>query len=153
MAKEWMQGWYKPQNPKKYKGNPTKIAYRSSYELAVMRQLDSDPTILEWNSERVVLGYVSPVDNKWHRYFVDLYYSKKMPDGSIKKVIVEIKPESQCKKPVKTKGKKQLTYLKESMTFAVNQAKWDAAKRWADKMGYVFEIWSEQQIFGGKKVK
>lgn len=148
---KFTQGRYKPQYPKKYKGNILNIIYRSSYELAAMRQLDSDPTIIEWNSERVVLGYVSPVDNKWHRYFVDLYYAKKMPDGSTKKVIVEIKPETQCKLPVKTKGKKQLTYLKESMTYAVNQAKWDAAKRWADKMGYVFEIWTEQQIFKRKK--
>ena len=41
-----MKGIFKPINYKKYKGDPTKIVYRSSWELKVMSSLDSDSNYL-----------------------------------------------------------------------------------------------------------
>ena len=38
-----------------------------------MSFLDSDPRIIEWSSEEIVVPYISPVDNRTHRYFVDFY--------------------------------------------------------------------------------
>ena len=62
------KGKYKPRFPKKYKGNPTNIIYRSSWELKFMRYCDSNQNILEWGSEEFCLPYKSPLDNRIHRY-------------------------------------------------------------------------------------
>ena len=35
---------YRPQNPEKYKDDPTNIIYRSSWELTVFKYLDSNPS-------------------------------------------------------------------------------------------------------------
>ena len=58
------RGKYKPRCPYKYKGDPTKIIYRSLWELKFMRYCDSNMNILEWGSEEIALPYRSPVDNK-----------------------------------------------------------------------------------------
>ena len=34
---------------------------------------DLNPDVLKWGSEETVIPYVSPLDNKIHRYFVDFY--------------------------------------------------------------------------------
>ena len=44
-----LQGFYKPQNPDKYKGDVKNIVYRSSYELTYLRKLDLDPDVLEYS--------------------------------------------------------------------------------------------------------
>ncbi len=41
------QGYFKPKNPQKYKGDPTNIIYRSGWELKFMLYVDSHPEILE----------------------------------------------------------------------------------------------------------
>ena len=65
------KGKFKPQNYQKYKGDPTKIIYRSLLERRFMVYCDTNASILEWSSEEVVVPYVSPVDNRYHRYFVE----------------------------------------------------------------------------------
>ena len=78
------RGKYKPRCPYKYKGDPTKIIYRSLWELKFMRYCDSNMNILEWGSEEIALPYRSPVDNKVHRYFPDFYIKVKENGGKIK---------------------------------------------------------------------
>ena len=56
-------GKFKPKNYKKYKGNPTKIFYRSLWERRFMVYADSNPNIIEWGSEEVVIPYISPLDS------------------------------------------------------------------------------------------
>ena len=67
------RGKYKPRCPYKYKGDPTRITYRSLWELKFMKYCDSNINILEWGSEEIALPYRSPIDNKVHRYFPDFY--------------------------------------------------------------------------------
>ena len=38
-----VQGKFRPKNPSKYKGDPTNIIYRSSWELTVFKYLDNNP--------------------------------------------------------------------------------------------------------------
>ena len=65
------KGKYKSVNPNKYKGNPTKIVYRSGWEKKVMEKLDLSPQVEQWASEEVIIPYRSPLDRKIHRYFPD----------------------------------------------------------------------------------
>ena len=63
------KGKFKPKNPSKYIGDPTNIVYRSLWERRFMIYCDNEDNILSWGSEEVVIPYVSPIDNKVHRYY------------------------------------------------------------------------------------
>ena len=93
------KGKYSPSYPKKYKGDPTNIVYRSLWERKFMVYCDNNENILEWGSEEIVLPYRSPIDNKIHRYFPDFYIKYKDVSGRIKRSLIEIKPLSQCSPP------------------------------------------------------
>jgi len=96
-------GRFLPKNPQKYRGNPSNIIYRSTWECRVMNWLDTTESIIEWGSEEIVIPYRSPVDNRVHRYFPDFYVKVKQKDDTIKVMILEIKPEKQTKPPEKKK--------------------------------------------------
>ena len=64
------KGKYKPKNPQKYLGNPTKITYRSLWERRFMVFCDGNKSVLSWGSEEVVVPYKSPIDNKYHKYLL-----------------------------------------------------------------------------------
>lgn len=140
---------FTPVNFKKYKGDPTQIFYRSSWEKQVMLWLDNQKSCIEWNSECVIVNYFSPIDEKMHRYYVDFTATFKYPDNSVKKFLIEVKPKAQTMRPVKGK-KKEKTFLTEAMTWTVNQAKWEAAKKYAAERGMIFMILTEDDIFGKK---
>ena len=78
------KGRYRPSNPKKYKGNPSNIVYRSLWERKFMVYCDNHTKILEWGSEEIALPYRSPIDNKVHRYFPDFYIKVRESNGKIK---------------------------------------------------------------------
>jgi len=90
------KGNYRPSYPKKYKGNPYNIVYRSLWERKFMVYCDNNQNILEWASEELAVPYRSPIDNRVHRYFPDFYIKVKESNGTIKKKIIEIKPQKQC---------------------------------------------------------
>ena len=48
------KGKYKPSYPKKYKGDPTNIVYRSLWERKFMVYCDKNQNVLEWQSEEFV---------------------------------------------------------------------------------------------------
>lgn len=141
----YKQGIFNPKNPKKYKGT-TPIIYRSGLELLSMRYFDNSPNVLSWGSESVVIPYQSPLDGKVHRYFIDMVAEIKMKDGTTKKVLVEVKPEKQTYPPTITNKKSQKTMIYEKYQYAVNTAKWQAAKQYANKKGYLFFILSEKHL-------
>jgi hypothetical protein len=140
----FVQGIYKPKNPQKYIGSTP--VYRSMMELKAFRYLDNNPNVLSWSSESVVVPYVSPADGKMHRYFVDLVAKLKSKDGSIKKLLIEVKPEKQTKPPTESPNKKQKTIIYERYQFAVNSAKWKAAQEWCKSKGYTFIILNEKHL-------
>ena len=139
------KGKYQPTNPKKYKGDPTNIVYRSLWERTFMKYCDTNENILEWFSEEIAVPYRSPIDNKIHRYFPDFYIKVKESNGSIKKYLIEIKPKKQTIEPIpqkrKTKG-----YIYEVYEYAKNQAKWKAAEEFCKDRGYEFKILTEQDL-------
>lgn len=137
-------GKYSPTNTAKYDGDHTKVQFRSSWERSFMRWLDMNPDVVKWSSETVVIPYISPVDDRKHRYFVD--FKVKFTNGHV--LLVEIKPDHQTKKPIPKKGKKQITLLNEAHTYGVNWAKWKAAERFAEERGWKFAVFTEHTLKG-----
>jgi hypothetical protein len=141
----YKQGLYTPINNKKYIGKGTP-RYLSSWELRFFRWCDTNPNIIEWGSENIIIPYQSPVDKKIHRYMVDNYVMIK--EGStVTKYLIEIKPKKQTVAPTKHGNKKRSTILYEHMTWAVNCAKWDAASQWCSKNDIKFQILTEDHLF------
>lgn len=135
------KGKYKPRNPSKYKGDPTKVIYRSSWERKLMVKCDLDIRIVEWNSEEIVVPYISPLDGKIHRYFVDFYI--RNVDGKI--FLVEVKPYAQTIPP-KIPKKRTRRFYTEVATYEVNQAKWNAAEEFAELKGWSFIKMTEKEL-------
>lgn len=142
---KYRQGVYKPINREKYSGNQNPI-YRSSWELKFFRWADKNKKVVRWGSENIIIPYVSPLDNKVHRYFVDNFIVFLNPKGKPKKYLIEIKPSKSVARPVINERKRKSTMIYEQKTWVVNQAKWEAAKRWADKKGYEFIILTEKEL-------
>jgi hypothetical protein len=142
--RKYYQGRYRLINARKYKGARGNIQYRSSWELKMMKYLDTTESVLEWNSEEIIIPYLSPLDNRFHRYFTDFYAKIKDSSGNVVKYVIEVKPRSQRKPPRKSKN--SIKYIKEVKTFAVNQAKWKAAELWCKKYGYTFRVLDETDL-------
>jgi len=139
------KGKYKVRCPYKYKGDPTKVIYRSLWELKFMKYCDSNINILEWGSEEMYVWYRSPVDNRPHRYFPDFYIKAKESNGKIKKYIIEVKPKKQTAPPPKPKRQTK-GYLREAFEYARNQAKWKAANEWCLDRGFEFKVLTEKEL-------
>lgn len=138
------KGKYIPINKKKYFGNPDKIIYRSLWERKFMVYCDKNKSILLWASEEIAIPYVSPIDNKVHRYFPDFLIKMKHHTGEIKNMLIEIKPKIQCSPPkIRRKTEKYLTEMK---TWKVNEAKWNAAKEWCKDRKMEFKILTENEL-------
>ena len=138
------KGKFTPQNPKKYNGNPDNIIYRSSWELRCMKWFDDNPNIIWWSSEELAIPYYSPVDKRMHRYFPDFIIKVKRKDDTIMTYVVEVKPEAQTKKP--TQKRKTKNFLRESITYVVNQMKWKAADEFCHAHGWQFKIVTEKDL-------
>ena len=134
------KGKFRPQNYKKYKGDYTKIIYRSGWELTFMKYLDRQPRVLQWNSEEIIIPYKSPIDGKWHRYYPDFWVKTLKAE-----TIIEIKPKKQTKPP-KENPKHRRRYLREVKTFVVNEAKWKAAKEFCENKGFQWKIMTEDTL-------
>jgi hypothetical protein len=139
------KGFFKPKNPQKYKGNPTQIIYRSSWECRVMNFLDNNPSVIQWSSEEIVIPYLSPIDRKVHRYFPDFYIKVKDKNNNIKEMIWEIKPKKQSSQPKKQSRITQ-KYINEVVTWGINEAKWKAAQEYCLDRGWQFKVLTEEDI-------
>ena len=139
------KGRYQPSHPRKYKGNSSNIIYRSLWERKFMVYCDLNENILEWASEEFFIKYVSPVDNRTHRYYPDFLIKVKESNGSIKTYVIEVKPKKQTRPPTKRK-KVTKSYLYECQTYAVNQAKWKAADEWCKDRKIQFKIITEREL-------
>ena len=137
---KYVQGKFKPANPKKYVGKVDEICYRSGWEFSYMMKLDHDPDVISWSSEELSIPYKSPVDKRMHRYFPDFIVRRK----DRKVYIIEIKPAVQTRVPKQSKNRKKM--LNESATYAINQAKWKAAEEFCHRNGFIFQILTEKEL-------
>tara|TARA_B100001079_G_scaffold62105_1_gene52778 strand:+ start:335 stop:772 length:438 start_codon:yes stop_codon:yes gene_type:complete len=139
------KGKYYPKFPHKYKGDPTTITFRSLWERKYMNWCDKNANILEWSSEEIIIPYISPVDNKVHRYFPDFYTKIKETDGKIRKYIIEVKPLKQTLPPKKPKRQTK-GYIREAYEYAKNQAKWKMAKEFCANRQWEFKVVTEREL-------
>jgi len=143
-------GKFKPKNYKKYKGDPTKIYYRSLWERRFMVYCDNNSKIIEWGSEEIIIPYKSPLDKKTHRYFPDFYVKYINKDKQVIREVIEVKPKKQLSPPKEPKRKTK-RYLNEVATFIKNQAKFKAAEEYCKDRRYGFRILTEDQLMPKKK--
>lgn len=134
------KGRFIPKNPQKYLGDYKNIIYRSSWECRVMDWLDKNPDVISWASEEVVVPYISPVDNRPHRYFPDFIVKTRT-----KTMMLEIKPAKQAKPP-EPRQRVTKQYIQEVATWGVNQAKWKAANEYCLDRGWEFKVLTEDHL-------
>ena len=139
------KGRYTPTKPKKYKGDPRNIVYRSLWERKFMVYCDTSDAIIEWGSEEIIIPYLSPKDGRIHRYFPDFYIKVKQADGTIKKMVIEVKPKVQCSPPKEPKRRTR-RWMNEVITYSVNDAKWKYATEWCTDNGMEFKILNEDHL-------
>jgi hypothetical protein len=139
------QGIFRPKNPKKYIGDSNNIVYRSSWECRIMSWFDQNEDIISWASEELIVPYKSPIDNRFHRYFPDFIVKVKTRDGTMKTLMIEVKPKKQTIPP---EPRKRVTkqYVTEVTTYGVNQAKWKAAHEYCLDRGWEFKIMTEEHL-------
>lgn len=150
MSKRYLQGQFKALNPQKYRGDPTRIFYRSSLELRCMTHFDSHQDVIWWSSEEIVVPYKDAGTGKNRRYFPDFVVNIKTKEGSIETLMIEVKPSRETTQPSQPKGKSQKKFLKEAMTWATNSSKWSAAERYCLDRKWKFTILTEKDILGLK---
>ena len=127
MAKQFAQGKYTLKNPTKYVGRRTPT-YRSSWEFAFMKFCDENPSIQAWASEAVKIPYRNPLTGKAKK-------GKNMVE------LIEVKPDNQTIKENLGKSRhNQLHYV-------LNQAKWEAASKYAKSKGIKFRVITEKDMF------
>ena len=135
------KGIYRPTNPSKYAGDHTRIVYRSNWERKFMVYCDKNEDIIYWASEELSIPYVNPIDRKVHRYFPDFIIKTKKG----KRYMIEIKPSAQTKKP-RPKTKKSKAFMRESLEYIKNVAKWQAADVYCNDNGLEFKIFTEKEL-------
>jgi hypothetical protein len=118
-------GKYTPKNKLKcWQGS---CVYRSMWERKVMLYLDRSEHVHAWSSEKVEVPYVSPKDDRWHTYYPDFWVRYTNDQDEIVEAVLEVKPHSQKR-------------------WAVNKAKWKAARAMCEEKGWDFIVLTEKEI-------
>lgn len=144
------QGFFRPEHPEKYRGDVSKIVYRSSWEKQFMiKYCDQNDNCLLWSSEEIAIPYFNPIDQKAHKYYIDFFCVLRQGD-STQGVFVEIKPENEQKKPVMpgqlVTEKRLTTYNEQMRNYIKNLAKWEAAKQFAEQRNMKFLVINEYDL-------
>jgi len=167
------QGYYIPKNVDKVVGNPSELIYRSGWERDLCRWCDDNPNVKKWGVEIAKIEYrdpgnlnfdeikrlnLNPADpSLWpvRNYFIDFYIEFEEsedddPTNSNTRLLVEVKPKAQTVRPVPpsstAKLKEQKRFVQECRTYLTNEAKWKAAKAWAEQNGMKFVVWTEDSL-------
>jgi len=106
---KYRQGLYVPRNLNKVikLNSQGGLYYRSGLEQKMMVYLDSNENIIFWGAEHLRVPYVK---TEWfsesqefktteHGYYPDFYYELKRSDGSVSRVVAEVKPHSETIEP------------------------------------------------------
>ena len=157
------QGNYIPKNKDKVLklNSQGGVYYRSSWEIRVMTWLDNNPNITKWGAECMAIPYQlthfeknGDINVKNHCYYPDFYYEIKNKDGSIKKVVAELKPmkeflmvqklqEMKLSIPENANLKKLRNFEYDLKMAQKNSEKWKTMIQFCDKKGWEFIVITE----------
>jgi hypothetical protein len=150
---KYNQGIYYPKNKDKViklnaKGG---LYYRSSLEKKMMHYLDFNDKIINWGAENIKIPYQkTEMHNESqqlriteHIYYPDFYYEILSEDGTLHKVVAEVKPESETIEPrlpinPTTKQLKNFEYALKMWN--KNLSKWEYIIDWCNRKGMRFII-------------
>jgi hypothetical protein len=144
------QGYFKPVNLSKYLGDPTAIIFRSSWEFKFLKWLDASPTIVAYSSEPIGINYYNPLDKRGHVYYVDFFMITRDSNGNEQRFLIEVKPDKYTKPPAapdRMTSKQTANYVYAAKQYIINQAKFKAAKEFANQRGMKFGIITENFLF------
>lgn len=142
--KSWAQGTYTPKHPEKYIGDLSKLIYKSSWELTCFRFFDNNLNVIRWGYEPLAIPYLKPTDNRVHKYHPDFFVEYIDRNNEVIREVIEVKPKNQA---TMSTAKRHKTRLQENLTYAINVAKWTAAKRWCEERNIGFRVVVEDEIF------
>ena len=111
-----------------------------------MNYCDLNESINEWQSEEFFIPYVSPLDNKVHRYFPDFLIKYKDSKKRLRTMVVEVKPKKETKMPPTNPKRRTKSWAYSVKMWVINQAKWKAAKEYCDDRNYEFKIMTEDDL-------
>jgi hypothetical protein len=142
------KGKFKPVNSDKYIGDVNNIVYRSSYEWKFMRYCDHHSNILRWSSEEIVVPYFNPIKRRNARYFPDFWIEVLDNEKRLKRILIEVKPYIESVPPVINEATKRnnRTLKRNLVRYAINEAKWTAARSFCKKQGWDFKIMTEYDL-------
>jgi hypothetical protein len=159
---KYKQGLFIPKNKDKIikLNNQGGLYYRSGLEQKLMVYLDNNDNIIHWNTELIEVPYIK---NAWnnnllemtltkHNYYPDFYYELKRSDGTISRVVAEVKPFAETKPPKMntSPNSKQLKSFEYALKeYSKNLDKWKFCIEWCKMKGFDFIIITEK-TFGGK---
>lgn len=141
-----LKGKFRPSNPEKYRGDPTNIIHRSSWERIFMNWCDKNSKIKSWQSEEKALWYYDPVTKKKRRYFPDFIINYENSRGIMVTEMIEIKPKRQVDGPPTNPKRRTKGWVNAVNTYVTNRAKWEAAAKICEDRGWNFRIVTEVEL-------
>lgn len=141
-------GPYQLKNPGKYMGIGTYPIYKSRNELIVFSKLDTDSKVVRWGYEILEIPYFNRIDNKIHKYKIDIYCEIRQGEMLLK-CLIEIKSNEDLHPPVKptlVNMRSRQRYNYNMRTYIVNVSKWKAAADFCKKAGFKMMFLTEKDI-------
>lgn len=111
-----------------------------------MRFLDKTEAVIEWSSESLAIGYIHPLTGRPARYYPDFLIKYRTGPDQYQIDLIEVKPKRETQPPKAHGNKKPKTILYEKKAWAVNQAKWKAAKAYCDNRDIRFRLITESEL-------
>ena len=143
---KYANGVYQLINPQKYVGKKAPH-YRSSWETAVMRFCDLNPSILQWANEAIHINYRNPFTNRNTIYVPDFFVTYIDANGKQHAELWEIKPSKET-------SLQEAGNSKRAQAAAIlNTCKWQAAQAWCRANNISFRVLTERDIFAQGKPK
>jgi hypothetical protein len=156
---KYHQGLYIPKNKDKVikLNSQGGLFYRSGLEQKMMIYLDNNEKIVFWGSENLKIPYTK---TEWvaesqdyktseHTYYPDFYYELRKADGSISKVVAEVKPYSETVEPVLKSNPtaKQMKNFEYALKmYNKNLSKWTYMIEYCQRKGFEFIIITEKLL-------
>lgn len=155
----YKQGLFVPKNKEKLiKANSQGgVYYRSGLEHKMMIYLDNNESIRSWSSEYIKIPYEKTEyvneTQMWettkHTYYPDFYYELVRSDGTVTKVVAEVKPSSETREPKipQNPTAKQLKNFEYALKmWNKNLSKWKYMIEWCERKGFEFIIITEERL-------